>query len=154
MPSVPDLPKQPNITFITTPSKAHLVPRESSHFEFSATINQHCFCPRAIKSVIERNMTRHSIKTYLSLAKQFRNAPTLIRSVRSGRRCDSAITWAGQTLTHPAGQPGFLDVLLEHWVFQHYIRDRLLNPLPVTSYLTSALISGFSVYKSQSYVTR
>ena len=99
-------------------------------------------------------MTRQSIKTYLSLAKRFRNAPTLIRSVRSGLRCDSAITWAGQTLTHPAGQPGFLDVLLEHWVSSTTSVIDSINPLPVTSYLTLALISGFSAFNSQSYATR
>jgi len=75
-------------------------------------------------------MTRRSIALYLSLARQFRNAPELIRCVRSGSLCDSAVTWTGRTLTHPTGIPGFLDVLLEHWVFGSYVRDGFYTPCP------------------------
>jgi len=60
------------------------------------------------------------------------------------------VTWTGRTLTHPTGIPGFLDVLLEHWVFRSYVRGGFYTPRPGDVVLdVGAHIGLFSIQLSR-----
>ncbi len=75
-------------------------------------------------------MNMQSLSVYTSLIRQFRDAPCLIGCIRSGLGCDPATTWSGRVLTHPQGRAGFLDALLEHWVFETYMQGSFYRPAP------------------------
>jgi FkbM family methyltransferase len=73
-------------------------------------------------------MTFKLLKTYFDLLTYFRNGWELIRALRGGPPCQTAILWNGIRLIHPPGRGGLVDVLVEVWLQRTYTPSEFYRP--------------------------
>ncbi len=73
-------------------------------------------------------MTLRSLLLYGRLLRGFRNGWSMIRTVRGGPPCKSALLWDGTRISHPPGRSGLVDIIIELWLEQPYTRDGFYQP--------------------------
>jgi FkbM family methyltransferase len=61
-----------------------------------------------------------SVLQMASLMLYFRNGRTLVQRMRAGEPCEEVVLWDGTRISHPPGQGGLLEAIVELWLEHAY----------------------------------